>query len=55
VLASAGLPERWIDGSALILSLLIATSVSMVFGELVAQYLAVAVPLRTARVVAGRR
>ena len=53
VLASAGLPERWIDGSALILSLLIATSVSMVFGELVAQYLAVAVPLRTARVVAG--
>ena len=53
VLAAAGLPERWIDGSALILSLLIATSVSMVFGELVAQYLAVAVPLRTARVVAG--
>ena len=53
VLASAGLPERWIDVSALILSLLIATSVSMVFGELVAQYLAVAVPLRTARVVAG--
>jgi magnesium and cobalt exporter, CNNM family len=53
VLASTGLPERWIDGSALILSLLIATSVSMVFGELVAQYLAVAVPLRTARVVAG--
>ncbi len=52
-LAAAGLPERWIDGSALILSLLIATSVSMVFGELVAQYLAVAVPLRTARVVAG--
>jgi CBS domain containing-hemolysin-like protein len=53
VLAAAGLPERWIDGSALILALLIATSVSMVFGELVAQYLAVAVPLRTARVVAG--
>ncbi len=53
VLASAGLPERWIDVSALILALLIATSVSMVFGELVAQYLAVAVPLRTARVVAG--
>jgi CBS domain containing-hemolysin-like protein len=53
VLAAAGLPENWIDGSALILALLIATSVSMVFGELVAQYLAVAVPLRTARVVAG--
>lgn len=53
VLTSAGVPERWIDGSALTLALLIATSVSMVFGELVAQYLAVAVPLRTARVVAG--
>src|SRR4051812_7648560 len=41
------------DGIALVLSLLIATSVSMVFGELVAQYLAVAKPLATARVVAG--
>jgi CBS domain containing-hemolysin-like protein len=40
-------------GLALGLSLLIATSVSMVFGELVAQYLAVAKPLETARVVAG--
>jgi CBS domain containing-hemolysin-like protein len=53
VLASAGLPERWIDVGALILALLIATSFSMVFGELVAQYLAVSVPLRTARVVSG--
>ena len=35
------------------LALLIATSVSMVFGELVAQYLAVAKPLQTARLVAG--
>ncbi len=35
------------------LALLIATSVSMVFGELVAQYLAVAKPLPVARVVAG--
>jgi CBS domain containing-hemolysin-like protein len=41
------------DGVALALALLIATSVSMVFGELVAQYLAVAKPLETARVVAG--
>jgi CBS domain containing-hemolysin-like protein len=40
-------------GLALALSLLIATSVSMVFGELVAQYLAVAKPLETARTVAG--
>ncbi|WP_029114032.1 hemolysin family protein [Mycobacterium sp. URHB0044] len=41
------------DGLALALALLIATSVSMVFGELVAQYLAIAKPLATARVVAG--
>jgi CBS domain containing-hemolysin-like protein len=47
------LPEHVADGVALALSLLIATSVSMVFGELVAQYLAVAHPLPTARVVAG--
>src|SRR3979490_315363 len=40
-------------GLALVLALLIATSVSMVFGELVAQYLAVARPLQTARAVAG--
>ena len=41
------------DGLALAVALLIATSVSMVFGELVAQYLAVAHPLPTARAVAG--
>ena len=52
-LAAGGLPEQWVEGTALIVSLVIATSVSMVFGELVAQYLAVAVPLQTARVVAG--
>ena len=40
-------------GLALAFALLIATSVSMVFGELVAQYLAVAHPLETARAVAG--
>ena len=40
-------------GLALALALLIATSVSMVFGELVPQYLAVAKPVATARVVAG--
>ena len=53
VLSAARVPERWVGGIALIASLLIATSVSMVFGELVAQYLAVAVPLRTARLVSG--
>ncbi|MEI7915333.1 MAG: hemolysin family protein [Mycobacteriaceae bacterium] len=53
VAAAAGIPERWIEGVALIVALFIATSVSMVFGELVAQYLAIAVPLPTARIVAG--
>jgi CBS domain containing-hemolysin-like protein len=53
VMVSIKVPEHWVDGTALALSLLIATSVSMVFGELVAQYLAVALPLQTARVVAG--
>jgi len=53
VLAAGGLPEHWLEGTALILALFIATSLSMVFGELVAQYLAVAVPLATARLVAG--
>jgi CBS domain containing-hemolysin-like protein len=47
------LSKGFADGLALALALLIATSVSMVFGELVAQYLAVAKPLATARVVAG--
>ncbi|MEI6252620.1 MAG: hemolysin family protein [Mycobacteriaceae bacterium] len=52
-LSAIGVPDSWLDPTALIASLLIATSVSMVFGELVAQYLAIAVPLRTARVVSG--
>ena len=51
--AAMALTRNVADGFALALSLLIATSVSMVFGELVAQYLAVARPLETARVVAG--
>jgi CBS domain containing-hemolysin-like protein len=53
VLTAISVPERWADGTALALALLIATSVSMVFGELVAQYLAVSLPLPTARAVAG--
>jgi CBS domain containing-hemolysin-like protein len=47
------LPKGVASGAALIIALLIVTSVSMVFGELVAQYLAVARPLATARAVAG--
>ncbi len=53
VLAAVHVPDTLIESSALILALVVATSFSMVFGELVAQYLAVAVPLQTARVVAG--
>ena len=50
--AAMSLSKGVSGGLALGLSLLIATSVSMVFGELVAQYLAVARPLETSRVVA---
>ncbi|MBV9513662.1 MAG: HlyC/CorC family transporter [Mycobacteriaceae bacterium] len=53
LLAAISVPEHWIPGTALALALLIATSVSMVLGELAAQYLAVARPLSTARAVAG--
>jgi CBS domain containing-hemolysin-like protein len=51
--AAMSLSSDVASGLALALALLIATSVSMVFGELVAQYLAVAKPLQVARVVAG--
>ena len=53
VFEAMNLAKNVADGLALALALLIATSVSMVFGELVAQYLAVAKPLETARAVAG--
>ena len=53
VFEATNLAKNVADGLALALALLIATSVSMVFGELVAQYLAVAKPLETARAVAG--
>src|SRR6476659_5498085 len=53
VFTATSLSPEVSGGLALVLALLIATSVSMVFGELVAQYLAVAKPLPVARVVAG--
>ena len=52
-LASLGLPDRMAAGAALLVALVAATSLSMVFGELVPKNLAVAHPLPTARVVAG--
>lgn len=48
-LAAIGLPADMVDGVALALALLIATSISMVFGELVPKNLAVAKPPETAR------
>jgi CBS domain containing-hemolysin-like protein len=52
-LSALGLPERIVGGLALFLAILIATSLSMVFGELVPKNLAVARPVPTARASAG--
>ena len=53
VLALVGLPSRAVPGIALVLAILLATSVSMVFGELVPKNLAVARPIQTARASAA--
>lgn len=52
-LSAIGLPDNAASGVALVLAILIATSVSMVFGELVPKNLAVARPVPTARASAG--
>jgi CBS domain containing-hemolysin-like protein len=52
-LSAIGIPNRLADGILAFLALVVVTSVSMVFGELVPKYLAVARPLTTARAVAG--
>jgi CBS domain containing-hemolysin-like protein len=52
-LRAVGIPAGAAGGIALALALLIATSVSMVFGELVPKNLAVARPAPTARATAG--
>ncbi|AKN17078.1 hemolysin family protein [Mycobacterium haemophilum] len=52
-LDAIGIPDRATDWITAFLALVIVTSVSMVFGELVPKYLAVARPLRTARAVVG--
>ncbi|CQD16128.1 CBS domain-containing protein [Mycobacterium europaeum] len=48
-----GISERAADAIMAFLALVVVTSVSMVFGELVPKYLAVARPLSTARAVVG--
>src|SRR5688500_6063721 len=50
-LDAAGLPDGPAATTATVLSLLLATTLSMVFGELVPKNLALADPLRTARAV----
>jgi CBS domain containing-hemolysin-like protein len=48
-----GVPDRVADAVIAFLALVVVTSLSMVFGELVPKNLAVARPLKTARAVAG--
>ena len=52
-LASAGVPDGAVEGVALVIALVLATGVTMVFGELVPKNLAIAQPLATARAVQG--
>lgn len=53
LLTGAGLSDGAAGGVSLTLALLLATTASMVFGEMVPKNLAIARPLRTARLVAG--
>ena len=52
-LTSAGVPEGAVSGVALAIALVLATGVTMIFGELVPKNLAIAKPLATARAVQG--
>ncbi|MBB3051064.1 CBS domain containing-hemolysin-like protein [Prauserella isguenensis] len=53
VLTGIGLPDGAARGTSLVLSMLLATALSMVIGEMVPKNLAVSLPLKTARAVAG--
>lgn len=52
-LEALGVPTGAAGAVSLTLALTLATGLSMVFGELIPQYLAISHPLRTARAVAG--
>ncbi len=52
-LESAGLPEGAVTGVAVVIALVLATGLTMVFGELVPKNLAIARPMATARAVQG--
>jgi CBS domain containing-hemolysin-like protein len=53
VLAAVGLPDEVAGAVSLTLAILLATTLSMVFGEMVPKNLAIARPLPTARAVSG--
>lgn len=53
VMDALGVPDGIADGIVAAVGVAVVTSLSMVFGELVPKYLAVARPLATARTVAG--
>ncbi|SFB57769.1 Hemolysin, contains CBS domains [Amycolatopsis marina] len=52
-LSAMGIPDPVAKGSSLVLALVLATSLSMVVGEMMPKNLAIARPLQTARAVAG--
>lgn len=52
-LGSAGVPAGVVPGLSVAIGLVVATIATMLFGELVPKKLAIAVPLRTARVTQG--
>ncbi len=51
-LLAVGLPDRFVPTTSSGLALLLVTTFSMIFGELVPQFLGLSAPLRTAKVVA---
>ncbi len=53
ILTGLGMSESAAAGTSLIVAMLLATSLSMVIGEMVPKNLAVALPLKTARAVSG--
>ncbi|WP_329047564.1 hemolysin family protein [Amycolatopsis sp. NBC_01488] len=53
VLTGVGLPAAFATGASIVLALVIATSLSMILGEMVPKNLAIARPLSTARAVTG--
>ncbi|TWP52178.1 HlyC/CorC family transporter [Lentzea tibetensis] len=52
-LTALGVPASFAGGLSLVIALALATTLSMIFGELVPKNLAIAKPLETARAVAG--